>query len=79
MKQTAIVNTTIYACCIDSDYCPVIFNIDRTTNRPSTSKAALSIRISCVFGSINFQTKAHKVTINDMRKTKNTMSLNIYV
>ena len=62
----------------DSNYCPVIFNIARTTNRPSTSRAALSIRISCVLGSMNFHTEAQRAAMSDMRKTKNTMSRNIH-
>ena len=62
----------------DSDYCPVIFNIARITNKPSTSRAALSIRMSCVLGSMNFHTKAQRAAMSDIRKTKNTMVLNIY-
>jgi len=59
------------------DYGPVTLTTARTAKRPSTSNAALSIRMSCVFGSTDRHTKAKVVAISDRRNTKNTMLLNI--
>jgi hypothetical protein len=60
-----------------ADYGPVSLTTARTTNRPSTSNAALTIRMSCVFGSTNRHTKAQVVVISDRRNAKNMMLLNI--
>jgi len=59
------------------DYRPVTLTTVRTAKRPSTSNAALSIRMSCVFGSTNRHTRAKVVAISDRRNAKNTMLLNI--
>jgi len=58
-------------------YGPVTFTTARTAKRPSTSNAALIIRMSCVLGSTNRHTKAKVVAISDMRNAKNRILLNI--
>ena len=54
-------------------HCPVIFITAKTANRPSTSSAALSTRMSCVLGSTKRHTNAQTAAMSDMRKTKNIM------
>ena len=56
---------------------PITFSITRINNKPSTSRAALNILMSCVLGSMNFHTKAQTATISDKRNIKNTRPRNI--
>ena len=57
----------------------VILNTARITKRPSTSNAALKIRLSCVLGSTNRHIKVQSVATSDMRKTKSTILPNINI
>ena len=55
------------------NYHPVILNMAKIPKRPSSSNAALIIRMSCVLGSTNRHRKAQIAAISDMRKTKDTI------
>jgi len=59
-------------------YGPVTFTTAKTARRPSTSNAALMIRMSCVLGSKYRHTKTTIVVISDRRNAKNTRLLNIH-
>jgi len=63
----------------ERNHCLVILNTARITKRPSTSNAALKIRLSCVLGSMNRHIKVHIATTSDMRKTKSTILPNINI
>ena len=56
---------------------PVILITAKTAKRPSTSNAALNIRMSCVRGSTNCHIKAQITATNDIRKMKENKLLNI--
>jgi len=57
----------------------VILITAKITKRPSTSNAALSIRISCVLGSTSLHTKAQSTAISDIRKMNERRFLNISI
>ncbi len=57
----------------------VILNTARITKRPSTSNAALKIRLSCVLGSTNRHIKVQRVATSDMCKTKSAILPNINI
>jgi hypothetical protein len=48
---------------------PVVRIAARIPNRPSTNKAALSMRMNCVLGSMRHQTNAHSAAMRHIRKS----------
>lgn len=60
-----------------ADYGPAILTTARTANRQRTSNVALTIRMSCVFGSTSRHTKATVTATSDRRNANNRILLNI--
>lgn len=63
----------------ERNYRPVILNMTRIPKRPSKSTAALNMRINCVLGFKTFQTNAQRAAISDIRKIRDTKSVNIVI
>ncbi|MHC4171577.1 MAG: fumarylacetoacetate hydrolase family protein [Planctomycetota bacterium] len=72
-------NVTFIKSRAERNQCLVILNTARITKRPSTSNAALKIRLSCVLGSTNCHIKVQSAATSDMRKTKSTILPNINI
>ena len=61
----------------ESNHWPAILKTAKITKRPSTSNAALNIRMSCVLGSTNRHTKPQIAAISPIRKTRDKIFLSI--
>jgi hypothetical protein len=61
----------------ERNHCPAILNMAKITKRPSSSNAALNIRVSCVLASTNRHIKVQSDATSDMRKIKYTILPNI--
>ena len=62
-----------------NNYCPVILTTARIAARPSSSNAALNMRISCVLGCTSRHTKAQTAATSPTRKRKDIKSRTIRV